>query len=137
MTTHRDNAEDALVAHVQDTLRAGGVRTQNVRLRHAQEIAAEALALVDARLAATLPGGDRHEPPWHTLDPARPLASLRDVAREETGLTQKGAAELLGYAHPSGVTSPEQRGASVEIAALGQRGDAYGYEVEIRVRRRR
>lgn len=69
--------------------------------------------------------------PWTTLDLARPLASLRTVA----GLSQGGAADALGCAKTT-VASPEQRGAGVHLARLLERAEAFGLEVEIRVRPR-
>ncbi len=68
---------------------------------------------------------------WTTLDLDRPLTSLRAAA----GLSQGGAADALGCP-PSTVASPEQRGAGVQLARLLERAEAFGLELEIRVRRR-
>lgn len=72
------------------------------------------------------------------LDPLRPLAHLR----EEAGLTQLAAGSLLGIPPPANgqtcttLASREQRGGTVQLRHLLTHAAVYGFEIEIRVRRK-
>lgn len=82
---------------------------------------------------------------WVALDLDHPMADLRRLARGvgpdgQPLLSQAGAAALLGLPATGGsistVSSPELRGPAVQLQRLLARADAYGLDVEVRVRRR-
>lgn len=80
---------------------------------------------------------------WVPLDLARPMAHLREVARGVDGhgyalLSQAAAGALLGLPPTPGtvstVSTGERRGAAVQYQKVLERAEAYGLELEIRVR---
>lgn len=73
---------------------------------------------------------------WTTLDLARPMAHLREMR----GVSQSEAAALLGLPPTLGaistVSTGELNGQGVQLRKLLERAEAYGFELEIRVRER-
>jgi hypothetical protein len=74
--------------------------------------------------------------PWHVLPLTSPLTALRALSR----LSLDGAANAAGLARASSVHTQERREARGELSTvtvLLERAAAWGWEVEIRVRRRK
>lgn len=72
---------------------------------------------------------------WIALDISRPCSHLRELA----DLSLSAAAEALGLAQPSSVHGAERREERGELASLRtllERAEAFGFDVEIRVRRK-
>ncbi len=79
----------------------------------------------------------RRDTPWTPLEIDRPMGHLREIV----GVSQSEAGALLGLPATQGtistVSTAEQRGAKIQLGRLLARAEAYGLEVEIRVRKKR